>query len=187
MTSQEQIEFLGLDKLNVLDILKLNLQSFQLTGSISLFEFDVIKRKISDIDIVVDSFDCLHSFESSTGLSLNYTFDYTDEIEQKKDFHPVKLDGHLKYLVPNRASCKINGVNVCFFVGKKQEFKHCEYMRDRKFKVSHPRYAIEAKRQYLLNLVEIEKEKPLTDFQKAKRIKHSSDILAYDERFLFIS
>ena len=180
MTLQEQIEFLGLEKLNVLDTLNLFLLNFQITGSISLFEYGVIKRKILDLDIVVNSFDCLQKFEDKTKIILDYSFDYTDEIEQKQDFHPKKLDGHLKYLVPNRAFCKINEIDVCFFVDKNQEHKYCKYMLDRKFKVSHPRYAIEAKRQYLLDLIEIEKEKPLTDFQKAKRIKHSSDILAFE-------
>jgi hypothetical protein len=178
MNIQEQTEFLGFDKLNALDTLAIYLPTFQITGSISLFEYGVCKRKISDIDIVVNSFDCITYLENF--FNVEYTFDYTDEIETKQDFHPVKLDGHLKYLVPNRAKTLINGVNICIFVGKNQECKFFEYMNERKFKVSHPRYAIEAKRRYLLDLEEIEKKDTLNDFQSKKRAKHLADILAYE-------
>ena len=55
------------------------------------------------------------------------------------------------------------------------------------FLVSHPRYAVEAKRKYLKDLEEIETQKPLSEFQQAKRAKHLADVSAYDILFSYIS
>jgi hypothetical protein len=174
MTIEQQTTLIGFEKLNALDVLVTLIPNFQLTGSISLLAYGVNERKIEDIDIVVNSFACVEHIGKSYNLS--YTFDYTDDIEQVKELHPHKVDGHLKYLVPNRAHMVVHGVKVCIFVGKNQECQFFEFMNERKFKISHPIYAIEAKKKYLDDLYKMEK---LNHFQYAKMSKHSMDVANY--------
>jgi hypothetical protein len=175
MTQDEQIKFLGLDKLNALDRLNvILLGNFQLTGSISLFEHGIIKRQISDIDIVVDSLDRLKVTFDKKGCEFQEWFDYSEPLENPS------LTLQRKGKVTNRISFKIGEVNCCAFFGKKQEFKIFEYMLDRKFKVSHPIYAIQAKKKYVTDLFKMD---TLDEFQLSRLKKHISDIQSFYEKF----
>ena len=176
MTTKDQMEFLGLDKLNALDVLsnKLNPSSFQLTGSISLFEFDIVKREISDIDIVVNSLDRIKRTFDKKEYDLQEWFDYSDKMENPKNTDQEKGK------VTNRISFKINDVKICAFYSDEQRFKICNYMLDRKFKVSNPRYSIEAKEKYIIDLLQKEN---LNKFQIKKLEKHSSDIIAFYKKY----
>jgi hypothetical protein len=147
MTQEEQIKYLGLKKLNALDKLNVILSSqFQLTGSISLFEYNIVKRKISDIDIVVNSLDKLKIAFDIKGYNFQEWFNYSDKLED-----PSK-SLHGKGKVTNRISFDIDGVKCCAFYSPHQEFKICEYMLGRKFKVSHPIYAIQVKKKNMLQI-----------------------------------
>lgn len=181
MTNQQQSDFVGEEKAAVLAVLYQKIQIFRLTGSISLIEWGVCQRPVSDIDLVVGTFDEIWAIAEH--FSVEYDFDYTDEMEHSPLFKSI---GHerepLAFALrpmPNRAHFKINGVKCCVFLGKDQEAKMCR-IAGLDFLVSHPRYAVEAKRKYLKDLKEVEVQKPLTEFQQAKRAKHLDDVLAYE-------
>lgn len=178
MTKLEQFNFLGLDKLNALDRLNVLLPEFQITGSVSLFEYGVIKREISDIDIVVPHFDLVYRCICPKVKGVELWFDYTDKLQPNADSTEQP-----KGKIPNRASFNLDGVDVCIFYGIGQEFKFCEYVVNRRFKVSHPRYSVDAKLKYLKDLAEIELRMPLTDFQKQKKAKYLSDVNNFNVRF----
>jgi hypothetical protein len=185
MTQQQQSDFLGDDKINTLFIIYQKIPLFRLTGSISLIEWGICERRISDIDIVVDTFDEIQDI--SNVFPVEFDFDYTDEMEHAA---LLKSIGHeqepLTFALrplPNRAYFKIGEVNCCVFLGKGQEVKSCQ-IGGIDFLVSHPKYAIEAKKRYLKDLEHIESKMPLTEFQKAKRTKHMADVLAYDLAFI---
>lgn len=184
MDIQKQSDFLGAEKAAALAILYKKIAIFRLTGSISLIEWGVIERVVSDIDIVVGSWEELEAI--SKEFSVDFDFDYSDEMEHaplsKSIGHNQEPLVFALRPLPNRAHFKIGNVNCCVFLGKYQEAKMCQ-IAGLDFLVSHPRYAIEAKRRYLKDLEEIESKKPLTEFQQAKRAKHFVDILAYDIAF----
>lgn len=168
MTQHEQIQLLGLDKLKVIDKINVMLRGdFQLTGSISLVEYGIVKREISDIDIVVESFSILKIALRVKGYKHSYWFGYSDNTGTPK--------------VTNRISFEIDGVKCCAFYSEHQEFKVCDYILERKFRVSHPRYAIAAKKKYVRDLFQKDK---LNKFQISKLKKHSSDIQLYYEKYV---
>ena len=188
MTNQQQFDFLGEDKASALAILYQKIPNFRLTGSISLIEWGVCQRPVSDIDIVVGTFDEIQAIADS--FPVDYDFDYTDDMEHSPILKSV---GHEREPLifalrplPNRAHFQIGGVKCCVFLGKGQEAKMCQ-IAGLDFLVSHPRYAVEAKRKYLKDLEEIETQKPLSEFQQAKRAKHLADVSAYDILFSYIS
>lgn len=179
---------MGADKAAALAVLYHKIPIFRLTGSISLIEWGVCQRTVSDLDIVVGSFDEICAI--SDAFSVDFEFDYSDEMQHTPLYKSV---GHEREPLvfalrplPNRAHFSINGVKCCVFLGKDQEAKMCS-IAGLEFLVSHPRYAVEAKRRYLKDLQEIESQKPLTEFQKSKRAKHLADVLAYDIIFGSIS
>lgn len=181
MTTQQQTDFLGEDKASALAVLYQKIPIFRLTGSVSLIEWGVCERSVSDIDIVVGTFDEIWAISDS--FSVDYDFDYTEDMEHSPIYKSV---GHEREPLvfalrplPNRAHFKIGVVDCCVFLGKDQEAKMCN-IAGLDFLVSHPRYAVDAKRKYLKDLEEIEVKKPLTEFQQAKRAKHLADVTAYD-------
>lgn len=188
MTTKQQLDFLGSEKAAALSVLYQKIPIFRLTGSISLIEWGVCQRPVSDIDLVVGSFDEICSISDS--FSVDYDFDYTDEMEHSPILKSV---GHEREPLvfalcplPNRAYFVIDGVKCCVFLGKDQEAKMCQ-IAGLDFLVSHPRYAVDAKRKYLKDLEEMEAQKPLTEFQQAKRAKHLADVSAYDIIFPLVS
>lgn len=178
MTEEEQIKYLGLDKLNVIDKINIVLNGeFQLTGSISLVEYGIVKRKIGDIDIVVKSLDRLKVVFDQKGYDFKEWFDYSEELENPKN----TLQGKGK--VTNRISFEIDGIKCCAFYGPLETFNVCTYMLNREFKVSHPRYSIEAKKKYVQRLFE---KDHLNPFQVSSLSKHNSDIQLYYEKNILI-
>lgn len=177
MTQEEQIEFLGLAKLNVLAQLKDMIPDFAIGGSISLIEYGVCKRKVQDIDIVVANFDLILNI-AKQDIRVDYDFDYDSELQGKGTSAYFE-----KGKIPNQARFEIDGVHICAFYGNEIEYKMCDYMFDKTFKVSHPRYAIEAKKRYLNCLLEREKLEPLNEYNLAKRVKHTADIEAFEAIF----
>lgn len=188
MTTQQQSDFLGEDKASALAVLYQKIPIFRLTGSISLIEWGVCQRMVSDLDIVVGSFDEILAI--SDAFSVDFAFNYADEMQHEPLYKSI---GHEREPLvfalrplPNRAHFKIGVVDCCVFLGKDQEAKMCQ-IAGLDFLVSHPRYAVEAKRKYLKDLEEIEAKKPLTGSQQAKRAKHLADVSAYDILFSSIS
>ena len=171
MTTEQQTDLLGFDKLNVLDRLNIILPNFYVTGSVSLVEYGVVSRPIHDLDICVRNMDLCYRL-----IDKGYTVDFDFDYEQ-----PLPKDSvvQLKGKIANRAGVMINGIPVCiFYVKDEEETKMVEFMCGRRFQIAHPRYAIGAKRGYLLNL----NQKPiLTAEQKARKDKHQADVDAFEE------
>lgn len=175
MTQEDQVKYLGLDKLNALDRLNVVLGgNFQVTGSISLFEYGIIKRVISDIDIVVNSLDALKVAFSKKGYDFQEWYDYSDKLENPKN--TLQKKGR----VTNRISFEVEGVKCCAFYSTKQKFKVCKYILNREFRVSHPMYSIEAKKKYVIDLFKMD---TLNEFQLSKLKKHNSDIQLFYKKF----
>lgn len=178
MTIAEQEQYLGTGKLKVLEQLHILLPDMQLTGSISLFEYDCIKRDINDIDIVVSEDLGKVGRRLEAFYSVDYSVDYGDEMQQIGE-SSVFVRG----VIPNRIFFEVGAVKVCVFYGTNQEHKLCSYLSG-VIKVSHPRYAIRAKLRYLADLDEVERSAGgLTEFQKNKRTKHATDIAAFCKKF----
>lgn len=146
----------------------------ELTLVASEFEYDIIKRKISDIDIVVKSLDRLKVIFDEKGYEFQEWFDYSDKLESPKETLQEKGK------VTNRISLEIAGVKCCAFSSLQQDFKVCEYMLNRRFRVSHPIYSIKAKKKYVADLSKLD---TLNKFQLSKLKKHNSDIQSFYEKF----
>ena len=171
MNQDDQIQYLGLDKLNVLDKINNALSGqFQITGSISLLEYGIIKRKVNDIDITVRSLDFIKKIFDKKDYEFQEWFDYSEKLED-----PKKTDQE-KGKVTNRVSFKINGVKVCAFFFEKGKSMNKKYMVGREFKVLHPKYSIKAKKRFIQRMLE---KDDLTDYQIYQFRKHMEDILSY--------
>lgn len=187
MTTQDQVKYIGLDKLNVLDKLKTLILDFQVTGSISLLMYGITDRKINDIDIVVPNFDFLSEIEKN--YSVDYTVDYT--LNQIKE--EIEVGDHTKsvfpfdfvstrtknVMMPNKAGFKIDGVKIDAFVGKDLVCKELTSLGGAKFKVTHPYYSIEAKERFIHNYINLAEKQPLKSHQKETIMKHMKDMCNY--------
>jgi len=139
-----------------------------LTGSIALTHYGIIDRFIEDIDFVVSRSDAdaaLRQVEKATSCSWS-------EIESEEDEISVSYRGEL------------DGQHICLFVADGQEFVKTE-INGVVVNISHPRYAIEAKRKYVEFADTILKTNiGNTSFLRKTaqyRQKHLSDIEAYEK------
>lgn len=74
----------------------------------------------------------------------------------------------------NRISFKLGKVNCCVFYGEDQEWKMCDY-HGVSARVSHPRYAIAAKKKYVADY----ENSPGDPAMLHRIVKHKRDIEAY--------
>lgn len=166
MNERQQINLIGLNKLNVLDWLKVHIPDMQLTGSLSLLAYGVYKTRIvGDIDIV--------SFNPSFAKVL-----VEDKHVTTDEFLNSEPDGQSE---TNLRSVRIekDGISIdCFLSGTPQDCKEFNFISGRKFKVSHPKYSIKAKREYITALMKMDE---LTEFRRKKLYKHTQDIIKYNE------
>jgi len=169
MTIDDQIKYIGFEKLNAMDRLKVLIPNFHFTGSLSLLCYGVTKRVIGDLDIVVGNMDVLYRVEDA-GEQVDRDFDYESEL-------PKKSEVQLKGKIPNRAHIKLYNTDICVFYAKDEETQMFEFMADRTFKVAHPRYAIAAKEEYVKGLL----LKTRTEAQEARMNKHQNDINEYQK------
>lgn len=169
MTTDDQIKYIGFEKLNAMDRLKVLIPNFHFTGSLSLLCYGVTKRVIGDLDIVVSNMDVLYRVEDA-GEQVDRDFDYETEL-------PKESNIQLKGKIPNRAHIKLYDTDICVFYAKDEEVRMFEFMAGRVFKVAHPRYAIAAKESYVKGLL----SKTRTEAQEARMNKHQNDINEYQK------
>lgn len=169
MTTNDQIKYIGFEKLNAMDRLKVLIPNFHFTGSLSLLCYGVTQRVVGDLDIVVSNMDVLYRVEDA-GEQVDRYFDYETEL-------PKCSNIQLKGKIPNRAHIKLYNTDVCVFYAKDEEVRMFEFMAGRVFKVAHPRYAIAAKESYVKNLL----SKSRTEAQEARMNKHKNDINEYQK------
>lgn len=169
MTIDDQIKYIGFEKLNAMDRLKVLIPNFHFTGSLSLLCYGVTKRIIGDLDIVVSNMDVLYRVEDA-GEQVDRDFDYESEL-------PKESNIQLKGKIPNRAHIRLHNTDICVFYAKDEESKTFEFMANRTFKVAHPRYAIAAKEEYVKGLLLKER----TEAQEARMNKHQNDINEYQK------
>lgn len=167
MTTEDQIKYIGFEKLNAMDRLKVLIPSFHFTGSLSLLCYGVTKRVIGDLDIVVSNMDVLYKVEDA-GEQVDRDFDYETEL-------PNESIIQLKGKIPNRAHICLYNTDICVFYAKDEETRMFNFIADRTFKVAHPRYAIAAKESYVKGLLLKER----TEAQEARMNKHQEDINKY--------
>lgn len=167
MTTEDQIKYIGLEKLNAMDRLKVLIPNFHFTGSLSLLCYGVTKRVIGDLDIVVSNMDVLYRVEDA-GEQVDRDFDYETELPRESSIQ-------LKGKIPNRAHIRLYNTDICVFYAKDEESKMFNFIANRTFKVAHPRYAITAKEMYVKGLL----SKNRTEAQDARMNKHQEDINKY--------
>lgn len=169
MTIDDQIKYIGFEKLNAMDRLKVLIPNFHFTGSLSLLCYGVTKRPMGDLDIIVSNMDVLYRVEDA-GEQVDRDFDYEIEL-------PKESEVQLKGKIPNRAHIRLYNTDICVFYAKDEETKMFEFMAGRTFKVANPRYAIAAKESYVKQLL----AKTRTEAQEARMNKHQNDINEYQK------
>lgn len=179
---QKEIKYINPYRMNILDKLnRLLYGQFKLTGALSLLFHGIIERHINDIDIVVDSFDILKLLPKD--VKPEYTYDYNEkEPEGFIEILVFKFKRFKTKLIksPNRAYFELDGYKVDVFLGKDQDYVVGEFSVDRKFKISDPKYSIEAKEKYMKDLYNmLFKNKKLTEAQKYRYKKHQADYKDY--------
>jgi hypothetical protein len=121
----------------------------------------------------------------SKDTEVYYTYDY--EEEQSNDFisiffYKAKRYFHKLIKAPNRAYFFIDGEKIDVFAAKEQEFSIGEFSVGRQFKISHPKYSIEAKERYMKDLLTVkEKNKGWTSKQEQSFLKHQKDYIEYQK------
>lgn len=167
MNERHQINLIGLDKLNVLDWLKVHIPDMQLTGSLSLLAYGVYKTRIvGDIDIVSFNPSFANALVNNDSIETDgFTSSEGGNNESQQELRSVRI--------------KKDGISIdCFLSDSPQDCKDFDFIGGRKFKVSYPKYSIKAKREYITALMKMD---ALTDFRRKKLYKHTQDIIKYNE------
>lgn len=177
MTREDQFTYLGQDKIAAMRKLrKISPFFLHFSGSLSLFEYGVVQRNIGDLDIVAPNLDAwIHVLQQEGIPYLTYWGYYevkqTNEIPRRRLRRGSRLPDTTSSWV-NRVAFEIKGVKCCVFYGEGQEYKLCEYVGGIKARISHPRYAIAAKKKY----VEEYKASPGDPAKLHRIMKHEKDI-----------
>ena len=153
---------IGENKLAVLDkIEELTGPEFIVTGSLSLWEHDIITRTVNDIDI----------FMKIKGITKLQSAGYKVTSFLNRDYGPKQNDTDISDLI---AQLYINDVKVDIFEWQYGiVHKKLSYLGSRRFNVAVPGYSIAAKEEYLKN------DKGYMTTESIE--KHESDIRNYNE------
>lgn len=183
MTQEDQFTYLGQDKLAAMRKLrKISPFFLHFSGSLSLFEYGVVQRNIGDLDIIAPGLDkWIHTLKQEGIPYLTY-WGYYELKPMHASMHVVEMRSrrvrrgsrlpNTTSSWVNRVAFEIKGVKCCVFYGEGQEYKLCEYMGGVKARISHPRYAIAAKKKY----VEEYKASPGDPSKLHRVMKHEKDI-----------
>lgn len=172
----------------VLNQIKKSGIEFSVGGSFSLFVWDIIDRKINDLDIIVKRQEDLKYFsenyeESFEKYHEESTLSGEVVIEDIGDLldNPFTLK-KIKY-ISKQKRVKINDINVCVFYSEEEE--NAEYFDlvhlDEPIKVADPKYAILAKKNYLTGFGDIAKISHWDESKILRYVKHISDIMCYNK------
>jgi len=124
--------------LSVLDKLLAYDENIIIGGSVGLCATGLLSRAVGDIDCILSS-DVIHpDYSKIDGYSM------CDESEAS---HAIEIKGHR---IGNRNQCCIDGVKICLFTVPKSYAKY-KYLNfyGRDIRMSHPKYAIQAKLGYI--------------------------------------
>lgn len=175
------VEQLTSEKLQALKIINTILKgNFQVGGSLSLIHYNIIDRPSHDIDIVVKSDKDFELLVSSLELlhNLKYlTFKPSEDADYNDDDQNEKLGLNYRFL--------INNIYCCVFVAENEKFQEISVLIDEKesisLKISEPKYAIQAKNKYVINLLQKDK---LTESEVERLTKHILDIIKYQSKHI---
>jgi len=139
--------------------------NFQIGGSLSLLGYKIINREIHDLDIIVQSPEYITPLLPKN-VPHTECYDYFDDSGYLIENPPV-----------TRIFIRLCETPICIFFSKEEEYTKCEFEGCAlEFKISHPKYAIEAKKNYVKKLLN---DSFLSTFEVQRLEKHMSDILAY--------
>lgn len=175
------VEQLTSEKLQALKIINTILKgNFQVGGSLSLIHYSIIDRPSHDIDIVVKSDKDFELLVSSLELlhNLKYlTFKPSEDADYNDDDQNENLGLLYRFL--------INNIYCCAFVAENEKFQEISVLIDEKesisLKISEPKYAIQAKNKYVINLLQKDK---LTESEVERLTKHILDIIKYQSKHI---
>lgn len=147
---------IGQSRLNLINAVRLICPNARLCGSISLIYYGVIDRKIGDIDFVV----------SEKEIKSLKPFILEDVSESDGEEGDESFNESFK--------CKIGDSTFCLFVADDTNSIVADF-KVFNIKVDHPKFAVDAKRKYVV--AAIKKKNEHTAYYK----KHTADIQAYEK------